>query len=558
MLSNTKISDYFHSRYRGMIIGLLIAVFLVYLPFINNALFFDDLFFMGKSAAEYAKAPFQLIFLNLRFIPYLTIGWTWKYFLDTPLPLHLGNMLLHGINTLLLFFLLLQLLSLAVPKNSSPKDNPTTYLPNRSWGAWLGALCFACHPVAVYATGYVMQRSILMATLFTLAMQLTFLRGLISPKKNHQYAFLATSVLFYFLAVFSKEHCLTAPAILVPMTLLLKPYIQANRQVLIATALGFLSIAVFITLKAKGVFGAMYEHDAVALFEQQVIVDTAGSLHLLSIVTQAGLFFKYLFLWALPNPAWMSIDMRESFASSISSWQNLLKIIAFIAYGFVSLKLLLRKGQLGLIGFALLYPWLMFIVEFSSVRVQEPFVLYRSYLWAPGLMLLISLLFQSLSFKKRMLFALAIPLVLIPISWNRLWVFADDYRLWNDAAILLDNDKVPGAARIFYNRGNAEINNQKPYEAISDFKRVVFLFPKLEQAHTNLGDSYLRTRQYMHALESFNQVIEINPDNGQAYLGKALALNRLHKRTESIEALNSSCKLKNVTACLTLAAIQRN
>ena len=43
--------------------------------------------------------------------------------------------------------------------------------------------------------------------------------------------------------------------------------------------------------------------------------------------------------------------------------------------------LIWRGGRLGLLGFALLAPWLLFATELSAVRIQEQFVLYRSYLW---------------------------------------------------------------------------------------------------------------------------------------------------------------------------------
>lgn len=553
-----KLIHYLRDRQRGMTLGLLFAVGLIYLPYINNALFFDDLPFFSNAVHYFVNSK---SYFDLRWLPYASLGWTWKLLSDTPLPLHLGNILLHSANTLLVFFLLRQLTDLATPKNSlstnTNSSNPF-FLNHTNWGAWLGALCFACHPVAVYAVGYVVQRSILMATLFTLAMQLTFLRGLLSQQKYQQYLWLTLSVAFYLLAVFSKEHSLMAPTILIAMALLFKPHIRTNYSTLTTTGLGFLVVAILVILKAKGVFGAAYEHDAAALFEQQAIVNSSANLYLLSIFTQAGLFFKYLFLWLLPNPAWMSIDMRETFSSSVSAWQNWFKVAGFITYGMIALKLLLHRGKIGLIGFALLYPWLMFVIEFSSVRVQEPFVLYRSYLWMPGLLLLIPTLLNSLSNKRVIIITLAITLGLIPLSWNRLWVFADDYRLWNDAAVLLKNDAVPGAARIFYNRGNAELGKKKPNEAILDFKRVTAIAPTIEQAHASLGSAYLEANQYELGLESFNRAIAINPDYSQAYLGKAFALKRLYNKTESVAALNKSCQLKNSVACLLISMSQKN
>ena len=549
MFYHTRILNYFQNRHRGMILALLLVVALVYMPYINNPLFFDDLPFFSSAVSHYKTLH---AFFEPRWLSYASLGWTWQLFTDTPLPLHLGNLLLHAANTLLVFVLLQQLMALSLKKDDGHVVRSSFFSSPVNWGAWLGALCFACHPVAVYAVGYVMQRSTLMATLFVLGMQLAYLRGLISPQKPQQYAHLTLAMLFYFFAVSSKEHSLMTPALLAAITLLFKPHIRPNWRALIITWLSFIAIAFLITLRAKGVFATAYEHDSTALFAQHGI-STTENVHVLSIVTQAGLFFKYLFLWLVPNPAWMSIDMREPFTSTVGTWQTWLKLGSFMAYGAIALKLLLKRGKVGLLGFALLYPWLLFFIEFTSVRVQEPFVLYRSYLWAPGLLLLMPLALDYLPKRKTVIALLTVMiLAMIPLAWNRLWVFADGYRLWNDAAVLLKNDFVPGAARIFYNRGNAELNAKKPKEAIADFKRVLAIDPTIYQAHENLGSAYLAIGQFALGLESYNKSIALNPKNGSAYFGKAFALKRLNNKAGAVEALTQSCELKNVSACLIL------
>jgi protein O-mannosyl-transferase len=547
MSFKAKSMHYLSGRHRGMILGLLFVVGLVYVPYINNALFFDDFPFFSDSINQFITNPFHLY---SRWLPYMSLAWTVSVFSDTPLPLHLGNLLLHFANTVLVFVLLQQLCSLALNQNKQTTTLPAFFTSPSNWGAWLGALAFACHPLAVYAVGYVVERSIVMATLFVLAMQISYIKGLLSPQKLQQACWLACTVLFYFCAVFSKEHSLMAPALLAAITLLLKPVIQANWRAIAAAWLGLAAIAIFVALRSRGI-AATAEHDASALFTQHGIVSTTENVHTLSIVTQAGLFFKYVFLWLVPNPAWMSIDMREPFASTINSWQNWLKVACFMAYGAIGLKLLLKRGKIGLLGFALLYPWLLFFIEFTSVRVQEPFVLYRSYLWAPGLLLLIPLAFDCLPKRKKVtiVFAVAI-LALIPLAWNRLNVFSDEYKLWNDAALLLKSESQPGAARIFYNRGLAELHQQKPKAAVLDFKRVLAIDSTIYQAHENLGSAYLGAGQFKEALASLNQAIAIKPDDAQAYFAKAFALKRLNDKAGATEALTRSCALKNVSACL--------
>lgn len=533
----TKILIYFQQRDRGWVLSLLAVITLIYIPFLGNTFFFDDVnFFTGDVPSSFANSHFHF---DLRWLPYASLGWTAAIFSDVvPHFFHLGNMLLHATNVILLFFLLRQLMTLALPH-----DNKDAY---SDWGAWLGALFFACHPVAVYAVGYVIQRSILMATLFTIAMQLAYLRGLINGQKR----WLALSLLFYFLAVFSREHSLMAPAIAIATTILLRPQICADKRVLWATWAGYVAIGIFVVLRVKGVFGVAYEYEAAELFEQQNIVASAGILHLLSVFTQAALFFKYLFLWLLPNTAWMSVDMRETFASSWVAWQNWMRVFGFILYGVLAYRLLLRRGKSGLVGLALLYPWLFFMVEFSTIRVQEPFVLYRSYLWMPGMMLFIPLLVGALPNRKRTVIAITvITLSLIPLSWNRLWIFADGYRLWNDAALLLEDEHTPGAVRIYFNRGKIELDAKNWEAAIADFSRVATINPKIEQIYEHTGTAYSGLGRYQEAISNFDQAIALNPNYADAYFGKGMALKRLHSNEEASTNIKKSCALGNKIAC---------
>ena len=547
MSYRAKLLNYFYQRDRGLVISLLAAVCLVYLPFLGNLLLFDDLRFFSGTVSHYIKSPFDF---NLRWFPYASLAWTWEYFSDVPHIHRLFNMLLHVICVLLLFFWLRQITMLVAPAIKA-SDTKISY---SSWGAWLGALFFACHPLAVYAVGYMIQRSTLMATLFTLAMQLVYVQGLVCEQKLGQKLWLALSALFYFFAVFSKEHSLMAPAIVLVTTILLRPHIRADSRALWITWLGYAIIGLVVVLSIKGIFGIAYEIDAADLFEQQGIAASAESLRLLSILTQAGLYFKYLFLWLLPNPAWMSIDMREAFASSLNAWQNWLGGIGFILYGLLAFRLLLRRGKLGLAGLALLYPWLFFMVEFSTVRVQEPFVLYRSYLWLPGMMLLFPLLLDALPNRKSTIVALTvITLSLVPLSWNRLWVFSDPYRLWNDAALLLPDEHTPGAARIYYNRGSAELATKRWNEAIADYRRVISINPKIAQVYNNIGVAYSGLGRYQEAISEFDQAIALRPNYAEAYYGKGMALKRLHSNEEALVYIKKGCELGNNMACIIMA-----
>ena len=532
--------SYFASRDRGRIIALIAAVFAVYLPFWGNPFFFDDIpFFYGGVAENYAHT---WIHFPLRWISYATLAWTEVWFSNVAThTYHLGNVLIHAANVILLFFLLREIVVVALPVSPESRSVLT-------WGAWLGAMIFALHPVAVFAVGYVVQRSILLATFFVLVMQLTYLRGLMTGKA----LWLGLSVCSYFLAVFSKEHSVMIPAIILILTILARDRLQASRAVLSLAWLGFVAVGILIILRARGVFGIPYEPMAAALFEQQGAIESTPVLHMLSIMTQAGLFFKYLLLWLIPNPAWMSVDMREQFVASLAAWQGWVGAGLFVVFGFAGIALLRGGGVCKLVGFALLYPWLQFILEFSTVRVQESFVLYRSYIWMPGLMMLVTLAVMKWSSRKTIAIFTAIALMLSIAAVNRLWIFADSYRLWDDVVRLLpDGSETPGADRIYFNRAQALEAHGRIQEAIEDLRQSLAISPQYAPVHFELGWLYLVSKEYDEAMIQFDQAITIDPEFARAYYGKALIMKVRHENEQAKALMEKSCQLeKQSVACL--------
>ena len=546
MFYRAKLLNYFRQRDRGWILSLLTVVCLIYLPFLGSPFFFDDLSFFGGTAAQYyVDAPFRF---DLRWLPYASLGRTWEWFGNAPHLFRLGNALLHAGNVILLFFLLRLLISASLP--DSEKKSATL-------SAWFGAVVFACHPVAVYAVAYIVQRSILMATMFALVMQLAYLHALLTGRKR----WLVLAVLAYALAGFSREHSVMMPAVLVAMTILLWDKNQLNRKSLWLSYAAFAAIGIMLLLISKGFLGTnalgpVFEPMGANSLGQLKLDASAPMLHLLSVFTQAGLFVKYVFLWALPNPAWMSVDMRESFVVSLAAWQGWLGGLVFIVYGVLAFRLLLRRGMAGLAGLALLYPWLQFVVEFSSMRMQEIFVLYRSYLWMPGMMLLIALLLAKWPGRRTVLALGLAILLLTAFACNRLWVFADSYRLWNDAALLLSSEQMQGADRILYNRGTSASASKMPGEAIADLERSVALSPQLAQLHYALGVEYFNATRYQDAMTQLDLAISLDPLYGQAYYAKGITFKRLHDDKQAIQQMKKSCELKNVAACMIVGMSQ--
>jgi tetratricopeptide (TPR) repeat protein len=143
-----------------------------------------------------------------------------------------------------------------------------------------------------------------------------------------------------------------------------------------------------------------------------------------------------------------------------------------------------------------------------------------------------------------------IVILLASAATNRLWVFADNYRLWNDAARLLTNEHEAGADRIYFNLGQAEAASGKREEAIADFKRALAISPQYAPVHFELGWLYAVSGRYEEAMVEFDAAITNDPSYANAYYGKGLLMKMRSENTQATELLMKSCELKNAMACL--------
>jgi tetratricopeptide (TPR) repeat protein len=515
---------------------LLLAVIALYAGSLSAPLVFDDFTFFATPDTLSKYSHFSL---DLRWLPYASLAGTVNWLGFDIFWLRLGNVLLHAANVIALFFLLRRLFQVTLNKNDAPNDR----LPRQAWFAFFGALIFAVHPIAVYGVAYLIQRSTLMATLFVLLMLRVYLEGLL---RGGWYWMLA-AVLFYVVAVCSKEHSIAAPGVALALTFLIrKPSVALLKQIAPYAILLALIAAIVIYISiANGIVGAAYEPNAI------VILYTSARMHgltdlpniyLLSILTQCGLFFKYLGLWLLPNPAWMSVDMREPFALSLFGGHTL-GLIAFLAYFCIAVWLLLKQGRMGLLGFALLFPWIMFLTELSTVRAQEPFVLYRSYLWMPGLFAALPVVFAGLAPKKVFIVLGVVCVLLIPATLNRLNTFSTPFLLWDDAEKLVRNKPYAyGVERIYFNRGT-ELGQLKRYdEAIADFNKAIAAHP-FDFIYGNRAAAYYSLGKYQEALRDYDRAIVLNPKNPNSYNGRALTYRALGDFAAAQENFRTSCTL---------------
>jgi len=276
------------------------------------------------------------------------------------------------------------------------------------------------------------------------------------------------------------------------------------------------------------ILGGAYEAGASAIAAQVSaaagVADAQPSLAL-SAVTQAGLFFKYAALWLWPNPEGMSIDLRVDFAAGWTTGWIVAKVAAFAAWGAIGALLLLRRGAAGVAGFGMLFALLPYVVEFSAVRFQEPFVLYRSYLWGPGFAMLAVAGLGRLPRRGALVAGLLACAFLGHAAFDRLATFSSPLRLWQDAAQKLPESAVPWGSRTLSSLSREHLYAGDPAEALGVAERCMRQYPEDVQCVFGRGAIHLQMARYQDAETYLRQAIEMKPEEGLLYhrLGLALA-----------------------------------
>ena len=480
---------------------VLAAVLAIYLPGWNHELLFDDLRLTdGAIFGNYGS----LLTFKQRMLSYGSFIWVdllagpgwWKQ--------RLVNVGLHLATVAALYALVRELLE----RTRFPEEfeSQPHFGMSRQAAVQVGVALFAVNPMAVYAVAYLVQRSIVMATLFSVLACWCFVRGL----SGRGVAWYGLALLSYVAAVLSKEHAVMVAAMAVPL------YIHVRRPSwkTVATIAGASTALIAV---AAVVFFGIYGELIGKLFDQRSL-DFAQQLerlspgitqrmYPLSILNEAALFFAYGFLWFAPNVMWMSVDMRPAFPLSYMAFPQVLGVVGYVGLWIAALwAVLRRRGALSLAGVALMFPLLLYATEFATVWVQDPFVLYRSYLWAVAVPVLVAIVLTGFQPKTIYVIGCAIGLVFTVLAFERVQSLRDDHTAWGDAAEKIDL-KAPASAvgrwRPFLNLGAYHLDRGSLGEAQRSFATAEALGSLHGSARFNQGVALQQQKKHAQALTTF-------------------------------------------------------
>ena len=417
---------------------------------------------------------------------------------------HNTSLVIHTLNAVLLFLLLLQLTGVI-------------------WPPALVAGLFAVHPLHVESVAWVAERKDVLSTLFWLLTLAAWLRY-VRTKRPGAYGL---AVLLCILGLMAKPMLVT-----LPLTMLLLDFWPLRRAeplrklfVEKAAFFGLSAASVVVTLFAQHEGGAIKTFEAYPIAERLANASIACVSYLAKTVwpVRLAVFYPYVrgghSAWAVAGAAVLlaaitaiAIRFRDRVPYLAFGWfwylGTLLPVIGLVQIG--SQAMADRYTYVPLIGIFIVVAWgLGAIVEFAR-PARYPLVVVVC-LWVA---------------------------VLVALSREQVHTWRDNATLFRHAiAVTPDN-------WLAHNNLAASLMNEEHLEeAIEHCREALRIKPDYFEAHSNLGILLAKTGRMPEAIEQLRQAVAIDPDSEKVHNNLAVACAAENRLDESGEQFREVIRL---------------
>ncbi len=502
----------------AIIVLLMASCFAMFPSLFGGFLNWDDPAYITKNADI-----FNLSFSNIKkifssfycgtYVPLTVLSFMIEFYFVkmNPFLFHLDNLILHLLNSLLIFWFI-YLLFQSTQKDDCNRQKTSIVI------AFIVSLFFGVHPLHVESVAWLTERKDTLYAFFYLASLIAYLKHLNSKSKIKSLKLLIFAFLLFCCSLLSKSMAVTLPVIFLLIDFLLCRKITL-KSVLIK--IPFLGAAVAIGLTA--VLGQTdgRSFNALSLFERL----TAISHH----------FMFYIKMTILPlniSPIYpLEINPLSSYISTIL-FLFLLVIVIF------SLKYT-RK-----IFFAFLFYIISILptmTETGAARVADRFY----YIPSIGIFLLITLstifLYKKYNFIKRyvLTFLVIIVICFTYISNKYCHVWKNSLTLWEHGLSI-----YPKSIAGRENYASALVDIGQFQLAIENFKKVIEIQPWGAKSFYNIGIAYSRIGKFHEAITNLSIAIQMHPEKIKDVLNeRAIALTSLNLFELAEQDYSASLKL---------------
>ena len=475
--------------YPRFALPLLVAlVFLAYAGSLDGEFVFDD----------------RLVMENTRLInieslgDVLATGSTWRgltemsYGLNLylgqldPFGYHLVNVVIHAINVILVYLILLELVG--------------GYYP-----ALTGAALFGVHPLLTEAVANVAGRASSLCGLFYFCSVFAFLKALNSERMSVRIVWWCTAGAAGLLAWQAKQEAITLPVALAGLL-----WIRSESRpwrAIVLLLLFPLGLVVLIRAQIASLFGTVMENRELV---------SAGFEQVLPLATYVRTYVSGITGYYLPRflvPVDLSAD---PYFRPVEHWYSLEFLFALAVLGGMS-WFLLKPGGLNIrvrAGLALLL--LSPLTAYAAIPLADVLLEHRTYIPSLGVGVLSAIFFEWLRMRYGRIahvgfLALIAVFTLMTVQRNAVW--ANSVALWEDT-----ESKSPEKPRAHFNLAEAyQLAGQIP-DAVKEYRHALDIKPDLHSASSNLALIYLDHGRLDEAEETLLRVTELAPDFGEGFV----------------------------------------
>lgn len=414
--------------------------------------------------------------------PVVLLSWMIDYSIwgMNPLGFHLSNLILHLINSILVYVLI-------------------ALWTRSSWVAVVTAVLFGIHPMHVEPVAWVSGRKDLVMALFSVLSLIGYQTFL----KTRSKTIYILSVLAFTLAVLSK-----AVAVVLPVVFILVDWCIHKKEVSLKLLfdkwllLAISLIVGFVAMQGQSEAKAFFAIDESILTRPIFVL---GNLFDYTI----GVF--YVSKLSAFHP-FLQVDLQTWFKTIAV----LVMLSVFIIVG--------RKNRLVLFALSFYLLWLLptlQLIPFGMSALGERFT-YVSYIGAFMLLAygLEALILQIPAVKK---ITIAIVAIWIGGLGFKSYAYASSWKntttLWNQVY-----QSYPNHYFSSFKLGTLAIRSGDSNKAFDYFDKSILLNPKFAQGYTNRGMLLMQSGQLQSALSDFDKALSLEPKNAVALTNKGAVL----------------------------------
>lgn len=500
---------------------------------------------------------------------YMPLGWV-SYAVDRvlfgggPLSYHWGNLLLHALNTCLVFELLGQLLALSRIRRAQSL-----------WPAFVGALFWALHPLRTEPVSWASSRTYLVAAAFFFGAVLCYLRAAQTPDRTKR-RLLISSALCFACSLLTYPIALGGLAVFVFLDMFLLGRLPTHWRDWPANGFRKVWLEKLLFLPA---FALMLGANLWSRLNHPEIepVVTFADFSLLSRALQAF----WVWAWFLWKP-WLPLELAPKYSHLLNDslvtpayWSAAVLIVG------LSIFLWLKRGK---------WPglWLVWLCHLALLGpfigvTEHPHHTFDRYSYIAGVLWAVVLAAGvAMAWEKR---KARVPMLSAALAACILWgVLANGQTaVWKDSAsvqiamadsigqhperakhdvtaavALLAMERAPEAeSRIqialrwkpqmpeaWGALGDALTEQGRTNDAISSYQRAVDLDPGLASARQNLAVALAMAGKHEEAVLEFEKILQQAPANATAHHNLAVSLHRLGRVEEAKQHLAEARRLQ--------------